>query len=131
MFVAGPPPDAAVIMIGANDITALNGMGASARRLGGGQATAASGAVVVVGTCPDFGVITAIPQPLRYAARTRGLQLARAQAGAVRSAGGVRSRSRLFAPNFFKRRTYCSHTTCSTVGGRIRACGRAAVARAV
>src|SRR6201989_1412848 len=33
MFVAGPPPDAAVIMIGANDITALNGIGPSARRL--------------------------------------------------------------------------------------------------
>ena len=34
MFVAGPPPDAAVIMIGANDITLLNGIGPSARRLG-------------------------------------------------------------------------------------------------
>ena len=34
MFVAGPPPDAAVIMIGANDVTALNGVAPSARRLG-------------------------------------------------------------------------------------------------
>ena len=34
MFVAGPPPDAAVIMVGANDITALNGISPSARRLG-------------------------------------------------------------------------------------------------
>lgn len=33
MFVVGPPPDAAVIMIGANDITALNGIGPSAQRL--------------------------------------------------------------------------------------------------
>jgi lysophospholipase L1-like esterase len=73
MFVAGPPPDAAVIMIGANDITALN----------------SSGAVVVVGTCPDFGVITLIPQPLRWTARTLGLRLARAQATSVREAGGV------------------------------------------
>lgn len=89
MFVAGPPPDAAVIMIGANDITALNGIGASARRLGAAvRRLRSGGAVVVVGTCPDFGVITAIPQPLRMAARTRGLQLARAQAGAVRGAGG-------------------------------------------
>jgi hypothetical protein len=48
-----------------------------------------SGAVVVVGTCPDFGVITAIPQPLRMVARTIGLRLARAQAEAVRTAGGV------------------------------------------
>lgn len=26
MFVAGPPPDAAVVMIGANDVTAVNGL---------------------------------------------------------------------------------------------------------
>ena len=34
VLVAGPPPDAAVIMIGANDVTTLNGIGPSARRLG-------------------------------------------------------------------------------------------------
>jgi len=90
MFVAGPPPDAAVIMIGANDITRPNGIGPSARRLGRAvRRLRASGAVVVVGTCPDFGVITAIPQPLRWVARSRGLRLARAQASAVRAAGGV------------------------------------------
>jgi lysophospholipase L1-like esterase len=90
MFVAGPPPDAAVIMIGANDITALNGISQSARRLGEAvKRLRASGAVVVVGTCPDFGVITAIPQPLRTVTRNLGLRLARAQAGAVRTAGGV------------------------------------------
>jgi lysophospholipase L1-like esterase len=90
MFVAGPPPDAAVIMIGANDITALNGIPASARRLGDAvKRLRASGAVVAVGTCPDFGVITAIPQPLRFVARSLGLRLARAQAAAVRAAGGV------------------------------------------
>ena len=33
MFVAGPPPDAAVMMLGANDVTALNGVGPSAQRL--------------------------------------------------------------------------------------------------
>ncbi|MBV8966880.1 MAG: SGNH/GDSL hydrolase family protein [Mycobacteriaceae bacterium] len=90
MFVAGPAPDAAVIMVGANDITALNGVGPSARRLGAAvRRLRQSGAVVVVGTCPDFGVITAIPQPLRWTARTRGLRLARAQAAAVRNAGGI------------------------------------------
>lgn len=90
MFVAGPPPDAAVIMIGANDITRPNGIGPSARRLGRAvRRLRASGAVVVVGTCPDFGVITAIPQPLRWVARSRGLRLARAQASAVRAAGGA------------------------------------------
>ncbi|HYO00395.1 MAG TPA: SGNH/GDSL hydrolase family protein [Mycobacterium sp.] len=90
MFVAGPPPDVAVVMIGANDVTALNGIGPSARRVGAAvRRLRGSGAVVVVGTCPDFGVITAIPQPLRLVARTIGLRLAHLQAGAVRAAGGV------------------------------------------
>ncbi len=104
MFVAGPPPDAAVIMIGANDITALNGIAQSARRLGDAvKRLRASGAVVVVGTCPDFGVITAIPQPLRAFARNRGLRLARAQARAVRGAGGVPVPfADLMAPEFQK-----------------------------
>ena len=104
MFVAGPPPDAAVVMIGANDVTAVNGIGASARRLGDAvRRLRASGAVVVVGTCPDFGVITAIPQPLRLVARTIGLRLARAQAVAVRAAGGVPVPfSDLLAPEFLK-----------------------------
>lgn len=104
MFVAGPPPDAAVIMIGANDITALNGIGASAHRLGAAvQRLRASGAVVVVGTCPDFGVITAIPQPLRWTARSRGLHLARAQATAVRAAGGIPvPLADLLTPNFLQ-----------------------------
>src|SRR5258708_2132840 len=90
MFVAGPPPDAAVMMIGANDITALNGITPSARRLGKTVTSLRTrGAVVVVGPCPDLGVITAIPQPLRSLAHARGSRLARAQAGAVRAAGGV------------------------------------------
>ncbi|MGX9787455.1 SGNH/GDSL hydrolase family protein [Mycobacterium sp. MMS18-G62] len=104
MFVAGPPPDAAVIMIGANDITKPNGIGPSARRLGRAvRRLRSAGAVVVVGTCPDFGVITAIPQPLRWVTRSRGLRLARAQASAVRSAGGVPVPfSDLLAPDFRK-----------------------------
>jgi lysophospholipase L1-like esterase len=104
MFVAGPHPDAAVIMIGANDITALNGVGPSARRLGAAvQRLRASGAVVVVGTCPDFGVITAIPQPLRWTARTWALRLARAQAAAARAAGGIPvPLADLLAPEFLQ-----------------------------
>lgn len=90
MFVAGPPPDLAVIMVGANDVTALNGIGRSAQRLAlTVRKLRAPGAVVVVGTCPDLGVISAIPQPLRSLARERCGQLARAQAAAVRAAGGV------------------------------------------
>jgi lysophospholipase L1-like esterase len=104
MFVTGRPPDAAVVMIGANDITAVNGIGPSARRLGAAvRRLRGSGAVVVVGTCPDFGVITAIPQPLRMVARTLGLRLARSQAGAVRAAGGVPVPfSDLLAPEFLR-----------------------------
>ncbi len=104
MFVAGPPPDAAVVMIGANDVTAVNGIGPSARRVGAAvRRLKASGAVVVVGTCPDFGVITAIPQPLRLVARMIGLRLARAQAAAVRAAGGVPVPfSDLLSPEFQK-----------------------------
>ena len=104
MFVAGPPPDAAVIMIGANDITKPNGIGPSARRVGRAvRRLRGSGAVVVVGTCPDFGVIRTIPQPLRWVARSRGLRLARAQASAVRSGGGVPVPfSDLLAPHFRK-----------------------------
>src|SRR3546814_144516 len=57
MFVAGPPPDAAVILIGANDVTAKTAIHASAKRLGDAvRRLRESGAVVVVGTCPDLGV---------------------------------------------------------------------------
>ncbi|MBS9535654.1 SGNH/GDSL hydrolase family protein [Mycobacterium sp. M1] len=90
MFVAGPPPDAAVIMIGANDVTALNAIEGSAQRLGSAvRRLRASGAVVVVATCPDFAAVNAIPQPLRWVAHTRGRQLARAQAAAVQAADGI------------------------------------------
>jgi len=90
MLVAGPPPDAAIIMIGANDVTTLNGIGPSARRLGAAvRRLRSAGAAVVVGTCPDLGVISVIPQPLRWTARSIGMRLARAQAAAVVAAGGV------------------------------------------
>jgi lysophospholipase L1-like esterase len=90
MFVAGPPPDMAVMMLGANDVTALNGISQSAQRLSlTVRRLRTHGAVVVVGTCPDLGVIPAIPQPLRSLAHARTSQLARAQAAAVKAAGGV------------------------------------------
>ncbi|MGW6376194.1 SGNH/GDSL hydrolase family protein [Rhodococcus sp. NPDC055112] len=89
MFIAGPPPDAAVILVGANDVTAKNSIHSSARRLGDAVARLRqAGAVVVVGTCPDLGVVTAIPQPLRSVVREWGHRLARAQAAAVLRAGG-------------------------------------------
>jgi len=102
MLVAGAPPDAALIMIGANDVTALNGIGPSARRLGAAvRRLRSAGAAVVVGTCPDLGVITAIPQPLRWTARSIGHRLARAQAAEVSAAGGVPvPLADLLAPHF-------------------------------
>ena len=90
MLVAGPRPDAALIMIGANDVTTLNGIGPSARRLGSAvRRLCDGGTAVVVGTCPDFGWITAIPQPLRWTARSLGLRLAGAQTAETQAAGGV------------------------------------------
>lgn len=102
MFVAGPPPDVAVMILGANDVTALNGINQSAQRLAlTVRRLRARGAIVVVGTCPDLGVITAIPQPLRSLAHARTSQLARAQAAAVRGAGGVPvPLAQLLAPQF-------------------------------
>jgi lysophospholipase L1-like esterase len=102
MFVAGTPPDAAVMMIGANDVTALNGISQSAQRLGTAiRKLRTRGAVVIVGTCPDLGVISAIPQPLRSLAHARTSHLARAQAASVRAAGGVPvPLAHLLAPQF-------------------------------
>ena len=102
MLVAGRPPDAAVIMIGANDVTTLNGITPSARRLGAAvRRLRGGGTAVVVGTCPDLGVITAIPQPLRWTARSLGLRLARAQAGEVSAADGIPvPLADLLAPHF-------------------------------
>lgn len=90
MFVAGPPPDAAVIMIGANDVTSFNGIAGSVQRLHAAvRRLRAAGAAVIVTTCPDLGAVSAIPQPLRWIAHTRARQLARAQARAVKAAGGT------------------------------------------
>ncbi|MGV9819619.1 SGNH/GDSL hydrolase family protein [Nocardia xishanensis] len=89
MFVAGPPPDAAVIFIGANDITKKHSVSASARRLGAAVARLhLAGSVVVVGTCPDLGAVSAIPQPLRTIVRNWSVRLARAQFAITNAAGG-------------------------------------------
>ncbi|QIS15606.1 SGNH/GDSL hydrolase family protein [Nocardia arthritidis] len=89
MFVAGPPPDVAVILIGANDITKKHSVLQSARRLRSAVARLRqAGAVVVVGTCPDLGTVTAIPQPLRTVVHSWSVRLARAQTAATLAAGG-------------------------------------------
>lgn len=85
----GGAPDAVVVLIGANDVTARLSVARSAERLSAAVARLRSvGVVVVVGTCPDLGAVRPIPQPLRSVVRTWSLQLARAQHEAVRVAGG-------------------------------------------
>ncbi|MGC4934255.1 SGNH/GDSL hydrolase family protein [Gordonia sp. DT30] len=89
MLIAGDHPDVAVILVGANDVTARNGIRTSASRLGAAVTRLRTiDTEVIVGTCPDFGVITAIPQPLRSVLRVWGMRLAARQKAAVLSAGG-------------------------------------------
>lgn len=84
------PPHAAMIMIGANDVTRRVPPWESAKLLGEAVSRLrAAGTTVVVGTCPDLGTIPQIPQPLRAIAHTSSLTLARVQRDAVRRAGGV------------------------------------------
>jgi lysophospholipase L1-like esterase len=82
-------PDAAVILIGGNDVThrrpvneAINHLVTAVRALQD------AGAEVVVGTCPDLGTIQPIQPPLRWMARRWSRQLAAAQTIAVVKAGG-------------------------------------------
>ena len=83
------PPELAVIMIGANDVTAgckpveaVPHLEDTVRRL------VAMGTEVVVGTCPDLGTIRPLAQPLRAYARRLSRNMARAQTVAVVNAGG-------------------------------------------
>ncbi|HET9256010.1 MAG TPA: SGNH/GDSL hydrolase family protein [Pseudonocardiaceae bacterium] len=96
------PPQLAVIMIGANDVTRRISPWESARLLG--QAVSrlrAAGAAVIVGTCPDLGAIHSIPQPLRALAHSSSATLARMQREAVSQAGGhVVPLARLLARDF-------------------------------
>jgi lysophospholipase L1-like esterase len=87
--LTGAPPDVAVIMIGANDVThrvrpatAVRHLDDAVRRLRD------LGAEVVVGTCPDLGTVEPVPQPLRWIARRSSRALAAAQTIAVVDAGG-------------------------------------------
>lgn len=96
------PPDAAYIMIGANDVKLRIPPATSARLLGEAVRTLrAAGTAVVVGTCPDLGAIRPIPQPLRSMVRTWSLVLARMQREVVLAEGGQPvSLADLLAPKF-------------------------------
>jgi lysophospholipase L1-like esterase len=84
-----PTPDVCVVVVGANDVTHAVRPGAAADQLGTlVRRLTDEGVAVVVGTCPDLGTITPLPQPLRLVARIWARQLARAQTVAVARAGG-------------------------------------------
>jgi lysophospholipase L1-like esterase len=84
------PPQVAMIMIGANDVTRKIPLWESAALLGEAVSRLrAAGSAVIVGTCPDLGTIRSIPQPLRAIAHTSSRALARLQRDAVSRAGGV------------------------------------------
>ncbi|MBD2760804.1 SGNH/GDSL hydrolase family protein [Yimella sp. cx-573] len=82
-------PQVALIMIGANDVTRSVQRATSTRHLAAAVAALrAVGCEVVVGTCPDLGVIEPVPQPLRFLTRKWSRDLAAAQTVAVIEHGG-------------------------------------------
>ena len=96
------PPDVAVIMIGANDVTHRLAPAKSVRLLGiAVRRLREAGTEVIVGTCPDLGTIEPVYQPLRWVARRLSRQLAAAQTIAVVEAGGrTISLGALLGPEF-------------------------------
>ncbi|MEU6149427.1 SGNH/GDSL hydrolase family protein [Actinosynnema sp. NPDC047251] len=88
--VVTDPPDVALVIIGANDVTTRTPIPRSAATLGTQTARLRDAGIgVVVGTCPDLGAIRPIGQPLRAVASEYSHRLARAQRQAVLDAGGV------------------------------------------
>ena len=84
------PVDAAVIIIGTNDVTHRVPVAAATRDLGRAVSTLVSaGAVVVVGTCPDLGTVKPVLQPLRSYAAHSSRRFAAAQTVAVVENGGI------------------------------------------
>lgn len=97
------PPDAVLIIVGVNDVTKGVSLPLSARLLGEAVGRLReAGVVVVVGTCPDLGTVSAIPQPLRGLAHIWTGLLARMQRDAVLRAGGYPvALADLLEPEFF------------------------------
>ena len=85
---AGYRADAAVIVVGGNDVTHRVPTADSVRYLTEAiEALAARGTPVVVGTCPDLGALRPVPQPLRSLGSRASRQLAAAQRDAALAAG--------------------------------------------
>lgn len=83
-------PQVALIVIGGNDITVQIPPWRSAARLGVAVRELRNhGVEVVVATCPDFGVIAPIPNPLRAVVTAWSRRLSAAQAKATVAADGI------------------------------------------
>jgi len=95
-------PQAAVIMVGANDVTHRVRPVNSVRHLTQAvRLLRQAGVAVVVGTCPDLGTVEPIAQPLRLVARRWSRALAAAQTIAVVEAGArTVSLADLLGPEF-------------------------------
>lgn len=86
---AGYHADVAVIIVGGNDVTHRVRTSESVRHLREVvEPLLSAGTQVVVGTCPDLGALTAVPQPLRTLAGIASRQLASAQRELVLGLGG-------------------------------------------
>ena len=83
------PPDVAVILVGANDVTHAVPVGVSVRLLGSAvRALREADVEVVVGTCPDLGTVRPIAQPLRQMVRVWSRVLAARQTVVTVREGG-------------------------------------------
>lgn len=81
-------PDVAVVIVGGNDVTHRRPVSESVEHLGGCiRALQERGAEVVVGTCPDLGMLRQVPQPLRTLGSRASNQLAAAQLATALSLG--------------------------------------------
>ncbi len=81
-------PDVAVVIVGGNDVTHRVPVAESVSHLVDAVTwLRAKGAGVVVGTCPDLGMLQPVPQPLRLLGSRASRQLAAAQARAAREHG--------------------------------------------
>lgn len=99
---AGYVADVAVVVVGGNDVTHRVPVSESARHLTDAiERLRAQGTEVVVGTCPDLGLLRPVPQPLRTLGSRASRQLAAAQATAATAAGAhAVSLARVVGPFF-------------------------------
>ncbi|HET9141022.1 SGNH/GDSL hydrolase family protein [Actinophytocola sp.] len=99
------PPAVAVVIVGGNDVTSKSRISSSVLVLRTEVARLqAAGTRVVVGTCPDLGVVRSIPQPLRELASRFSRSLARAQRRELDRLGvGSVALGELLAPDFLLR----------------------------